>query len=424
MVPASDARASTDSALRTESFHQPTDQSNRRLRRVNRAWETAEHIVAAAVPEGHSLVTGTQAQALEAFLTDERLALCTRSKQRRLERFYRALQQLSHWASKTVRCLWGGRAAAYQEADATPGLAEWLRIGRRTVGRYLRQLQDWGYLAVVATGRRAEHCPRDVDGNIQETNEAPVYAFTLPSPTVEQQPAPALVDEVGTPPLVEGTSLKNLKFLTHTRTRENDHGSAADSFSGGAVNGPAPTAQVPWRPHPLWPGDATPRLKTERRAAGAEIARLSFPLRAMSGNDIASVCREYFLAGWTVSDVLHALDHRPDGSLWPHDGAPVTKDAWRLRGWLQHRLHAWKTPEGEVMLSRRQCVVAARRRDDARRRAEKQRQLAAEAERASRVPAGHSPDVHQALINRRGAAQARAALRQVDQKRNSNRVSY
>ncbi|MEZ2373419.1 hypothetical protein [Arthrobacter sp. RCC_34] len=392
---------------------------------MNRERETAEHIVAAAVPEGHSLATGTQAEALDALLADERLALCTRSKRARIERFYRALQQLAHWASKTVRCLWGGRAAAYQEDGATPGLAEWLRIPRRTIGRYFRILQDWGYLVVVATGRRAEHCPRDVDGNAQETNEAPVYAFTLPRPTEDpQEPAPALVDENGTPPLEEGTSLKNLKFLTHTRAHESDHGSAADSFSGVAVNGPAPAAQVPWRPQPLWSARATPKLKRERRAAGAEIARLSFPLRAMSDKDIASVCREYFLAGWTVPDVLYAIDHFPDGSLWPHDGAPVTKDPRRLRGWLRRRLRAWKTEKGEVMRSRHQQLAAAQRQAKARRRAEQQRQLAAEAERATRVPAGSTPAEHQALINRRGAAVARAALREVAAKRNSRPHSY
>lgn len=419
MVPAQVAHATIESYDRAESRH--------RHRRVNRAWETAEHIVAAAVPEGHSLAAGTQQQALDAFLRDERLTRCYRTKRTRLERFYRALQQLSHWASKTVRCLWGGRRETYGEEGATPGLREWLKIPRRTIGRYFRILQDWGYLAVVATGRCAEHCPRDVDGKAQETNEAPVYAFTLPyADEKPQEPAPALGAEFGTPPLEEGTSLKNLKFLTHTRAQEqeNDRGSAADSFSGVAVDGPAPTAQVPWRPHPLWSARETPKLKRERWAAGAEIARLSFPLRAMSDRDIASVCREYFLASWTVPDVLYAIDHFPDGSLWPHDGAPVTKDPRRLRGWLRRRLRAWKTEKGEIMRSRRQQLDTVHRQAEARRRAELRRQLAAEAERAARVPGGSTPAEHQALINRRGAAQARAALRRADQKRTNTHVSY
>ena len=33
----------------------------------------------------------------------------------------------------------------------------------------------------------------------------------------------------------------------------------------------------------------------------------------------------------------------PDGTLWPHSGAPDTKEAWRMRGWLRHRLSAWRT---------------------------------------------------------------------------------
>ncbi|YCK38655.1 hypothetical protein ACNF49_32800 [Actinomadura sp. ATCC 39365] len=40
--------------------------------------------------------------------------------------------------------------------------------------------------------------------------------------------------------------------------------------------------------------------------------------------------------GATVSDIRHALDHRPDGSAWIHTSAP----RWVPR-WVQHLLSVW-----------------------------------------------------------------------------------
>ncbi|TSE15682.1 hypothetical protein B1A87_006980 [Arthrobacter sp. KBS0703] len=61
----------------------------------------------------------------------------------------------------------------------------------------------------------------------------------------------------------------------------------------------------------------------------------------------SSSCRDFFLAGWTVADILPALDWMPDGTQWPHSGAPDTKDPRRMRDWLRHRLSHWRTEAGD-----------------------------------------------------------------------------
>lgn len=53
--------------------------------------------------------------------------------------------------------------------------------------------------------------------------------------------------------------------------------------------------------------------------------------------------RPAFHLGATISDIRHALDHRPDGTRWIHTYAP----RW-LPSWIRHRLSAWITPDGQL----------------------------------------------------------------------------
>ncbi|MGW8527112.1 MULTISPECIES: hypothetical protein [Nocardiopsidaceae] len=56
----------------------------------------------------------------------------------------------------------------------------------------------------------------------------------------------------------------------------------------------------------------------------------------------------FFSAGWTVSDVLHALGHRPDGAPWPLGPERQGTD------WLRERMRAWRTPDGDIRPSQSQ----------------------------------------------------------------------
>ncbi|WP_427019527.1 hypothetical protein ACQCSX_23435 (plasmid) [Pseudarthrobacter sp. P1] len=326
-------------------------------------------MVLAAVPKG-SVRAAHSRQTMAALLHHESYAARNRNGQATIMAVLRALIERADYDTMTTRPGW----EALITATGT---------SRTTVARVLRLLVAWGIIGRVAAGRQAKYAAAGPDG--ERINEAAVYVLCTPSPL-------ALVDKVGTPPALGGSHL-NKKELTHTRAREKNinHGVAPPRLIVEGATSGAPAAQVPWRPELLWPAHRTTKRHVQRVAAASEIRYRSFPLRCMTPKDVASSCRDFFLAGWTVADILHALDWRPDGTLWPHSGAPDTKDAWRMRGWLRHRLSAWRTEAGEPLRSRDQQAAAraaALRREQ---EAERRRILERQAERAAQLDAGESP---------------------------------
>ncbi|MFV2196081.1 hypothetical protein [Nocardiopsis sp. LOL_012] len=71
-------------------------------------------------------------------------------------------------------------------------------------------------------------------------------------------------------------------------------------------------------------------------------------LRGVDFAELRGAASRFFSAGWTLADLRHALDHRPDHAPWPsgpeHSGT----------GWLRTRLKAWRTPDGDIRPSRSQ----------------------------------------------------------------------
>ncbi|OYN83994.1 hypothetical protein CGZ91_08860 [Parenemella sanctibonifatiensis] len=109
------------------------------------------------------------------------------------------------------------------------------------------------------------------------------------------------------------------------------------------------------------------------------------------------------LAGWTVDDIAHALDRRPDER--PH-GQPPDNGEWvifnaangvadgRLGHWMTWRLAHWRTDTGDPMESplqrseRRHAAELIQRRAEARavrERREQRRALAADWEAQGRI---------------------------------------
>ncbi|MEO3939743.1 hypothetical protein V3C41_01510 [Paenarthrobacter nicotinovorans] len=328
-------------------------------------------------------------QALPALLHDARLALHTKPFQRRLLAFFEKLISMADYDTMTVRVPWGGRDKAYGEADARPGLAEWLGISRRTVANYFTFLEKWGYVGTVASGRSAEK----VREKTAEGNELPVYVICIPSPlkAVADLPAEMAVDEICTPTAPSGVVQLGVKGnLTHTREEkpENGHGFAVEPNSG-AASGAAITTEI-LRPAAYWDPHATTKRRGQRWAAAEEIRTRCFALRPLSKKDLASVLRPWLIAGWTVSDVLNAFNKMPDGTDWPHDGVPVTKNTQRLRGWVLHHLSAW-TVDGEPMRSPDQRRTARHEEILRQHAAERRRILEQQAEHAARLAQGPSP---------------------------------
>ena len=293
---------------------------------------------------------------------------------------------------------------------AMPGhefLMAYANVSRTTVKNCLRWLKARGFLGVVAEGRQGKYAQKNADGHElypsktgERTNERAVYVLCEPlgqealelMAEAEAQHAKDLDWLVAVDSEKLAVDISCLPIPTSVGTNP-PHAREKECEQDKDENDGAPRRLKSFfearsarfqdlrgnRPAPLWPGRATTDAKTKRgtRAnqllAALTIQDRSFALRQISAKHLAYVCRPFFEAGWTVNDILEAIDHRPDGSRHRHDGADGVGN---VAGWLAHRLGFWKC-NGVVTYSPYQ------RRE---KRAEVARSRAIEAARAYRAP--------------------------------------
>ncbi|MFI7495490.1 hypothetical protein ACH9D2_12350 [Kocuria sp. M4R2S49] len=139
------------------------------------------------------------------------------------------------------------------------------------------------------------------------------------------------------------------------------------------------------RTAPLWPVHATVRPTTAgatrqdwkqvRRLAGLELQHHALVLRRISTAYVVAVAEPCFEAGWSVADVLNALDWTPQGVRYTHDAVTGIENPG---AWFAARLRAWAHQDGTPMRSvdqrraaeteqRRAEAIAAAQRHAARR---------------------------------------------------------
>ncbi len=155
-------------------------------------------------------------------------------------------------------------------------------MSRSTVAKYLRLLRDTGLLGIVESGTTPQF--RSFL-HAEDGNRASVYVLCLPAPA-------CAVEETRTP---SGSPKESLFTPPHAREDTGEH--------------------------------LAPTRKVQRQVP---------VLSEISDRHLRWVLRPYWDAGWTVSDVIHCLDHTPDGALWPH-----TDRVRHVPGWVRHRLAAW-----------------------------------------------------------------------------------
>ncbi len=244
------------------------------------------------------------------------------------------------------------RQIAYSAAwDTMTSRPTWARlmdtagVSRRTVARTLELLREVGLIGIVATGRSAGFQPNPADTGA----EAAVYVLCVPSPL-------APVDELGTP-TPEGLSVEE-----PLRARETANSSAVPlrgphprpADAGAALVGPG--AGSDFRPTA---GHVGRRAALESRMAQARQLAARVPvLRRLPDRAVAAVLRDFQLAQWTTADLAHAVDWRPDGTRWPHDGA---KGVALPAAWLEHRLRPWRDEAGAPLPSRSAASLTAAR---------------------------------------------------------------
>uniref|UniRef100_UPI003F490E32 hypothetical protein n=1 Tax=Promicromonospora sp. CA-289581 TaxID=3240013 RepID=UPI003F490E32 len=349
-------------------------------------------------------------------------------------------------------------------------LMERLGKSRRTVQYTLRLFEQVGILKVVREGTTDEYqAPGRAEGNV-----VPVYVLTIPLEVLPDVPggpallaalqdrsAPASSPDAFSPASVAGDAPeRRTAALRHSpipgessargRLRAVDQADVFALVSGpvdidctpslspvretkltsaGARESRNPNAEPlrgtpiegasrrgPWAPAgrqgSRWLAHETPARRTEQLAAADELRSRVLALRPMSDRAVRSVAREFFVAGWNVLDIVHALEWRADGTRWTLDSIPWTGEhhpaereelARRAAAWLTYRLRHWRADAGTVRRSRHQQLAAEKAERAAHRRAER--------EAARRRPLGDSSARAEVLAAARDLAARRRAER-------------
>lgn len=156
---------------------------------------------------------------------------------------------------------------------------------------------------------------------------------------------------------VEGLDLRRLALgLVESQGWPRDRVSVWDTRGGDViVTVPEELLQTP-PPDPL---RAPVHTAGERHTACEVLKRhesVAASLRHVPFTELRDEAERFFLAGWTVADLLHALCFARDGSRWP------TGEEYHAEGvcWLQHRLRNWRTPDGDIRPSVTQEAAALR----------------------------------------------------------------
>lgn len=343
-------------------------------RRVPREYERGPAAVGRAIPKGHMRPVWAMDWLQAVFKSDHINALNSQAREN-VKKLALVMARSVEPSSMTIRPGW-------DYLITRSGLS------RSTVNRIRQRLHDAGLLGTVAKGVNAEWSP-------SHENERAVYVLLVKSSLKavdKSEPATANFEEI--PPRTRtGAILADVKkdVATPRQTFE-------DSPEG-LVSVALPAS----RPQPLWHGSQTTksagnkgaRRESERQAA-AELQRKFFELRRTTTADVATRCRKFFMAGWTITDIARALDFMPGGGQWAHDGANGIRDVGR---WMEYRLAAW-VRDGTVLPSHGQRILANARRVKAIQR----KTLDERAVRLERLP-------EQDRTNKIGAALAKAVLR-------------
>jgi hypothetical protein len=279
-----------------------------------------------AVPAG-SRWARSQVDAFAALDAAPGLLLLRGDRQATIGAVWRALVTRADWRTRTVTVTWS-------TVQAQSGRS------RATVARALAWLRGAGLLGIVHTGASAAAIGGD-------TNRCPTYVLAVPlagdqvderTPAQPAEPAQSLVDELETPTGPVGSVSR-----PYAGAREDDTPAGPDGPS--ATRNPAPTSTT----RPSWSLSAAPSTRAEQLAAAEALRYDAVTLRPMSARLIRHVLRPWFVAGWSPRDVLHALDHTPDGQPWRYAGMPRATAAW-----ARYRLGAWLDDTGTPLPSRSQ----------------------------------------------------------------------
>lgn len=361
----------------------------KRLRRVCTARETTNLVVAGGLPDGYER-PADQARWRDHLRATLGPGQFRADRNATLTAVATALMRHADWDTLTTRPTW---AVLVDRCRASTGHGS-----RRTIARAIATLIELQLIARVASGRRGCYTPEGCRARSHSrgpclapdtcpASEAAVYVLIVPTrlravPDHQVTDASQPVHGNGTPPPRDMTVGHPVR--AHARLKDHQEPLRGADFRGPA-QAPATSQFIPNRHDPMWPGSATTGGQGARFAASAELQRRLPVLRQISTRDVRSCLRAFFVAGWTVRDIEHALDWRPDGTRWPHDGADGIGPTM-VRGWIRYRLAPWTT-EGTPRRSFSQQAEAERAHQQAVERVRREREQAYRATVVATPPA-------------------------------------
>lgn len=378
------AQAMADVAAST-SARQEAYKSGRKVRRVRKEHERGVKAVAAVLPEGHRPVRHI-IRWLRSIEELPQFQLARKDLKANIWKFANALAQLPGFdpRSMTIMPIWDR-------------LVNRFGFPPKSIANYFRRLRDWNALAVVATGRSAAKTPRST-GRTQ--GEAAIYVLLEPTPNkaVEKSGVPVPSRDVFNPPHATREANSTL----------NDESAPPIASPKRAAARLGVNRLMQTRKESFWAPNATQKQPMTRRArreaerlAAAECQYRSFPLQNISTAHVAAIIRPWLRAGATVNDILHMIDHHPEGRH-SHDGATGVGN---MGAWLRHRLHTWTRADGTFHRFPSQKAESERIQRDAERAVFLARRKAAEAE-AQSTNGAHSPIKIKALAAIRALREA------------------
>lgn len=333
---------------------------DKRIRRASRAQEhSALHRGRSALDHDATLATSQRSwlTAVDNAIIDQNLRA---DGQRNRRAIARMVGLNAHWKTLTTSTLTWGRICTITG------------LSRRCVAKHLLALWMTGWIGRVASGRSAyAKQAAGWTGEHALVNDAPVYSLTHPLPAED-------VDTKCTPPTKSG----NISSPAHARAKIPTGAATRRTFTKAAL-GRKPLVPAD-REQTAFSAFVTTSSKDERIRAAATWARMVPALRRLTARHLASIARRFFIAGWTVKDLMIACDTRPDGlaqgqfvnGRWvAYSGADGIPRA-RLGHWLKWRLGHWTTEADEILPSPTQSAE----RKAQLRRAERQARMQADRE--------------------------------------------
>jgi len=229
--------------------------------------------------------------------------------------------------------------------------------------------------------------PRWATGQLVVGDDGRVRADRSRLPRTVDEPTPARpsgdvgsagsdrpVDETDTPMWTSEAGTQNGR--AHARTCTATRGRTGAPLRGGNIAAPRqPQPEHPESTGPggfpagaglcptcgPWPAHQPARTRSERLRLAHQLRRTSPDLAPLSPRLLRHLLRPWLTAGWTLTDLAHAIDHHPTTGPRRHSPTPGGPGTIRSpAGWLLARLRDWQTPDGTPGLSQRQRTTATR----------------------------------------------------------------